>query len=56
MNQTAYILHRLNNNKSYVIMYWFVHKTYLFGDIHTIDVFISEHKRRPKYLVYAHSQ
>ena len=22
MNETAYILHRLNNNESYVIMYW----------------------------------
>ena len=29
MNETAYILHRLNNNESYVIMYWLAHKTYL---------------------------
>ena len=34
MNETAYILHHLNNNESYLIMYWLVHKTYLFGDIH----------------------
>ena len=34
MNETAYILHCLNNNESYVIMYWLVHKTYLFGDTH----------------------
>ena len=41
MNETAYILHRLNNNESYVIMYWLVHETYLFGDIHQwIYVFI----------------
>ena len=50
MNETAYILHHLNSNESYVIMYWLVHKTYVFGDIHE-DVFISEHKRTPKCLV-----
>ena len=27
-------LHRLNNNESYVIMCWLLHKTYLFGDTH----------------------
>ena len=32
INETAYILHRLNNNESYVIIHWLVHKTYLFGD------------------------
>ena len=34
MNEIAYTLHCLNNNESYVIKCWLVHKTYLFGDIH----------------------
>ena len=30
MNETSYILHHLNRNESYVIMYWLVHKTYFY--------------------------
>ena len=56
MNETAYILHRPNNNESYVIMYWIVRKTYLFWRDTSMDVFISEHNRTPKYLVLCNSQ
>ena len=50
MNETAYILHRLNSNESYVIMYWLVHKTYLFDEEHQWMLHF-RNKRTPKYLV-----
>ena len=34
INKIAYILLRLYNSESYVIMYWLVHTTDLFGKIH----------------------